>query len=144
MRPGNRLRGIPQTRDQRMETLLPGPGSAEAPLLRLGPVIVTFWQQMGDHWSWLWATVDTRGLIGNRSHTRIHTHLWLLSRVHSRAQADQPKCRTSRTQYHTLNYSDSHVNTLQQCVTHTDMQGPLCVPRGRHLGVRGRGSGYCF
>lgn len=109
-----------------------------------GPAFVMFWQQMGGHWSWLWATGDTRRLIGNRSHTRIHTHLWLLSRVHSRARADQAQCRTSHTQYHTLNYSDSHVDALQQCVTHIDTQGPLFVPRGRHLGVRGRGSGYCF
>lgn len=113
------FKGIPQTRDQRMEMILTGHRSAEATLLCLDPAIVTFWQQMGGHWSWLWANGDTRRLIGNRSHTRIHTHLWLLSCVHSRAQADQPKCRTSHTQYHTLNYSDSHVNTLQQCVTHT-------------------------
>lgn len=134
--------GIPQARDQRVETVLTGHRSGEAALLCLDPAIVIFWQQMGGHWSWLWATGDTRGLIGNRSHTRIHTHLWLLSRVHSRARADQPKCRTSHTQYHTLNYSDSHVNTLQQCVTHTHGHSgaPLCpqrkAPRGERKGVR--------
>lgn len=72
---------------------------------------------------------DTRGLIGNRSHTRIHTHLRLLSRVHSRAQADQPKCRTSHNITHLITQTLTLIHSNNVSHTHTQtLRGPCVSP----------------
>lgn len=69
-----RFNGIPQTRAQRMETVVTGHRSGEAALLCLGPAIVMFWQQMGGHWSWLWATGGHKRANWKQiTHTDSHT-----------------------------------------------------------------------
>lgn len=123
--------GIPQSWEQRTATLL-----------RLEAAIVMSWQQMGGLWSWLWATgghkrANWKGITHTDSHTLVVAFTCALARTGGSTQMQDTH---THTQYHTLNYSDSHVNTLQQCVTHRHSGAPLCpqrkAPRGERKGVR--------
>lgn len=121
------------------------------------PLIVIFSKQMGAHsrtsaaasaHQCLQASRDTRGLIGNRSHTHTHSHFWL--DLHIKSCWHGSEYIQSMLHMHTLSHSKLLVPHLIDCgtISHTHLH--FCLSEAspssqrKHLRVGGRGSVYCF
>lgn len=78
------------------------------------------------------------------THTHTCGHIYTCNHAHRRVNphAGHYTHRDTRTQYHTLNYSDPHINTLTQCATHTCT---LCLseapPSPQRKAPQGEGKG---